>query len=139
MLACLQPHLFVFANFSEYQFDYRKGRSTETALLDVLDRVYYTVADDQQVTAAFDTVDHEILLEHLQTEFGVTGILLSDLALVPPQQQDPVRQDGSASVTVTGLEVGVHQGSVLVSLLFAAFLPSGKCRHTPQHAVSSVR
>ena len=81
MLACLQPHLFVFANFSEYQFDYRKGRSTETALLDVLDRVYYTVADDQQVTAAFDTVDHEILLEHLQTEFGVTGILLSDLAL----------------------------------------------------------
>ena len=58
--------------------------STETALLEVLDGLY-TAADNKQVTiltslhlsAAFDTVDHEILLERLQTEFGVTGTPLA--------------------------------------------------------------
>jgi len=60
------------ANFSEYQSAYRNGHSSETALLEVLDGVY-TAADNKQVTvligldlsAAFDTVDHEILLQWL--------------------------------------------------------------------------
>ena len=55
-----------------------EGHSTESALLEILDGVY-TAADNKEVTvligldlsAAFDTVDHEILLERLQTEFGV--------------------------------------------------------------------
>ena len=51
-------------------------------MLEVLDGVY-TAADtyNKEVTVligldlstAFDTVDHEILLERLQTEFGVEG------------------------------------------------------------------
>jgi len=67
------------ANFSEYQSAYKKGHCSETALLEVLDRVY-TAADNKQVTvligldlsAAFDTVDHEILLQRLQSGFGMT-------------------------------------------------------------------
>ena len=63
----MRPHLLDSANFSNYQSAYRKGHSTETALLDVLDRVY-TAADDKQVTvlagldlsAAFDTVDYQL-------------------------------------------------------------------------------
>ena len=58
--------------------------STETALLEILDGVY-TAADDKQVTvlisldlsAAFDTVDQEVLLQRLQSEFGVTDTPLS--------------------------------------------------------------
>jgi len=53
-------------------------------LLEILDEVY-TAADDKQVTvlisldlsAAFDTVDHEVLLQRLQSEFGVTDTPLS--------------------------------------------------------------
>ena len=55
------------------------GHSTETALLDVLDGVY-TAADVKQIStliglylsAAFDTVDHSLLIGRLQSEFGVT-------------------------------------------------------------------
>ena len=83
MLARLRPHLLSSANFSQFQSAYRKGHSTETALLEVLDGVF-TVADDKQVTvligldlsAAFDTVDHRLLLDRLRLEFGVTEIPL---------------------------------------------------------------
>ena len=54
-----------------------------TALLEVLDGVF-TAADDKQVTvligldlsAAFDTVDHRLLLDRPRLEFGVTEIPL---------------------------------------------------------------
>jgi len=76
-------HLLSSANFSQFQSAYRKGHSTETALLEVLDGVF-TAADDKQVTvligldlsAAFDTVDHRLLLDRLRLEFEVTEILL---------------------------------------------------------------
>ena len=57
-----RPHLLSSANFSQFQSAYRKGHSTGTALLEVLDGVF-TAADDKHVTvligldlsAAFDT------------------------------------------------------------------------------------
>ena len=60
---------------SQYQSAYRTGHSTETAPLEVLDGVY-TAADDKQISvliglelsAAFDTVDHSLLLERLHSE-----------------------------------------------------------------------
>ena len=49
VLTRLRPHLLGSANFSQFQSAYRKGHSTETALLEVLDSVY-TAANDKQVT-----------------------------------------------------------------------------------------
>ena len=40
VLARLRPHLLGTSNFSELQSAYRKGHSTETALLEVLDGVF---------------------------------------------------------------------------------------------------
>ena len=51
MPAAPRPHLLSSANFSQFQSAYRKGHSTETALLEVLDGVF-TVADDKQVKAS---------------------------------------------------------------------------------------
>jgi len=84
VLTRLRPHLLESTNFSKYQSVYRKGHSTETALLEILDGVY-TAADDKQVivlisldlSAAFDTVGHEVLLQRLQSEFGVADTPLS--------------------------------------------------------------
>ena len=74
MLARLRPHLTNSKNFSKRQSAYRRGHSTEMALLDVLDSVH-TAADSKEVTlligldlfAAFDTVCHSTLIKRLQT------------------------------------------------------------------------
>jgi len=46
VLTRLRPHLLDPTNFSQFQSAYRKGHSTETALLEVLDSVY-TAANDK--------------------------------------------------------------------------------------------
>ena len=73
----LRPHLMSSANFSQFQSTYRQGHCTETALIDVLNNVY-TAADVKQVTvligldlsAAFDIVCHQTLLQRLETELS---------------------------------------------------------------------
>jgi hypothetical protein len=67
------------APFPEYQSAYRKNHSTETALLNVQNDILLSM-DRQEVTrlvlidlsAAFDTIDHAILLETLEKDFDVT-------------------------------------------------------------------
>ena len=83
MQSRLRPHVCNSENFSEHQSAYRTGHSTETALLEVLDGVY-TSADDKQISvligldlsAAFDTVNHSLLCDRLQSQFGVTDTVL---------------------------------------------------------------
>ena len=62
------------------QSAYRSHHSTETALLKVLSDVL-TAIDDKKalldLSAAFDCVDHDILLSRLQSRFGLDGAVLS--------------------------------------------------------------
>ena len=65
------------------QSAYRKNHSTETSLLSVVDCLLRN-ADDRVVSvlalldlsAAFDTLDHPILLQRLETTFGVSDTVL---------------------------------------------------------------
>ena len=66
------------------QSGFRRGHSTETAttralsdLLDSVDRDDTAAPVLLDLTAAFDTVDHEILLKRLRVTFGVDSIALS--------------------------------------------------------------
>jgi len=104
VLTRLRPHLLCSTNFSDFlQSAYRKGHSTESALLEVLDGVYtvYTpsrtsnnafsvdnIYNTQLPTshsadrsidlfAAFDTVGHEILLERLHDRVRSAGMPLT--------------------------------------------------------------
>ena len=63
-----------------YQSAYTKARSTETALACVQNDILRAINNQQAVfllmldlSAAFDTVDHGILLERLAGDFGFTG------------------------------------------------------------------
>jgi len=66
------------------QSAYRKKHSTETAVLKVIadvlcaaDRGEVSLLCMLDLSAAFDTVDHNILIERLQQSFGVQGLALS--------------------------------------------------------------
>ena len=137
LLARLHPHLLGSRNFGQFQSArilHRKQHSTETALLEVL-AYAYAAADDKQVTvlvglgvsAAFDTVSHDTLLQRLQTEFGVTGTVLSWLRSYLSCRSQFVKL-GNHQLPAVSLNVGVPQGSVLGSILFAIFLiwPTGE-------------
>jgi len=79
----------------------------------------YTPADDKQITvlisldlsATFDTVDHEVLLQRLQSDFGVTDTPLSWLRSYLESCAQFVKLGQQQSPAV-GLNVGVPQGSV---------------------------
>ena len=82
-LARLQPHVLHSPNFNKHQSAYRPHRSTETALLVTLDSIYRSSDEGKPTTlisldfsAAFDMIEHGILLSRLQTSFGITGIAL---------------------------------------------------------------
>jgi len=55
-------------------------------------RSQVTVLIGLDLSAAFDTVDHRLLLDRLQLEFGVTAAVLS-------RRPDPVYQGGPARIT----------------------------------------
>jgi len=120
-------HLNRFSSFCRAHYcdrlTYRAGHSTKTALLDVLDGVY-TAADNKQISvlisldlsATFDTVDHSLLIDRLQSEFRVTNTLLDWLRsyLSGREQFAKIGQHQSD-------DAGILQGSVLGPLLFAMY------------------
>jgi len=83
----LVSHLNAHGLMPQLQSAYRRHHSTETALSKVLVDIYGAI-DRQQVTllglqdlsAAFDCVDHEILLRRLRHEFGICGTAFEWLA-----------------------------------------------------------
>jgi len=66
------------------QSGFRTGHSTETAVLQVLSDILLTIDRGDlaaalillDLTAAFDTVDHDILLQRLHTSFGIQDVAL---------------------------------------------------------------
>ena len=80
----LMSHLNTHNLFSSFQSAYRPGNSTETALLKVVNDLILAMDDSKlsvlvflDLFAAFDTIDHDILLHHLQHVFGIQGTVLS--------------------------------------------------------------
>lgn len=67
---------------------YQKFHSTETTLLKITDDLY-KIMDDRcaaalvglNLSAAFDTIDHEILIGWLRSRFGASGTLLGWIEL----------------------------------------------------------
>lgn len=101
------------------QSAYRKFHSTETALLKVqndilqsLDRNNVTILVMLDLSAAFDTIDHETLLTRLEHHFGITGTPLTWMRSYLSDRYQTVAINGELSDPVL-MKYSVPQGSVL--------------------------
>ena len=85
-----------------------------------MDRQCVTLLVLLDLSAAFDTVDHAILIDRLSTEFGVTGPVLNWFTSYLSNQSQRVSIDGVLSEKFN-LDCGVPQGSCLGPLLFVIY------------------
>ena len=123
-----------FANFIEehtllpsYQSAYRKGFSTETALVKLCNDILCNM-ETQSITAvvaidlsaAFDTVNHSVLLNVLTTNFAVTGKPLEwlDSYLRP---RHAVVQIHDTQSQPAQLDFSVPQGSICGPVLYNVY------------------
>ncbi len=110
-----------------FQSAYSEFHSTETALTRVHNDIMLAM-DNQKVvllllldlSAAFDTVDHEIMLSRLEHRFGVKGTALAWFRSYLTGRSQSVLIQGTHSAEQV-LKFGVPQGSVLGPILFCAY------------------
>jgi len=110
-----------------FQSAYRRGHSTETAVLKIIsdillaaDRTEVTLLGLLDLSAAFDTVDHEILIARLSAAFGIRSTVLSWIKTFLLGRKQTVLFAGQRS-NCSPVPCGVPQGSVLGPILFLLY------------------
>ena len=109
------------------QSGFRSRHSTETAVLKVMPDIL-SAADRERVSilglldmfAAFDTLDHDILLHRMESSFGVGGPVLSWIRSFLQGRTQQVYSGGKASNVIT-VTSGVPQGRVLGPIFFILY------------------
>jgi hypothetical protein len=138
----IQDHCASNNIINRFQSAYKSYHSTETALIRVQNDLLQAVDNEGgailvllDLSAAFDTIDHQLLLQHLQRHVGITGSALLWLTNYLQDRSQRIRVRSSLS-DVHVLEYGVPQGSVLGPLLFTLYthpLSSVVSRHQLHH------
>jgi hypothetical protein len=132
---CVVADLMKYLNnhniLDPFQSAYRPSHSTETAMLRIqsdiidMDRGEGALLVLLDLSAAFDTLDHQILLNRLQHLVGISGVALDWLRSYLSDRKQFV-QIGDARSSWKDLNIGVPQGSCLGPLLFVLYtLPLG--------------
>ena len=123
----LNVHLQTNNLFHPYQSAYRSNHSTETALLRIVNDLLHATDSGKvslltllDLSAAFDTIDHSILLSRLQNTFGIRDSALSWFKSYLSGRTQTVSINNMNSKP-SNLVCGVPQGSVLGPVLFSLY------------------
>ena len=114
----------------DHQYGFRPGHDTEQPILQILDKIYsclnktdnpeYFIGIFLDLKKAFDTVDHDILLNKLE-HYGFRGTTNTWFRNYLTNRKQFISIEGTQS-TQKYIKVGVPQGSVLGPLLFLLFI-----------------
>ena len=123
----LVDHLKENDLYEIFQSAYRQLHSTETALLRVQNDILQAVDSEGgaisvllDLSASFDTIDHQKRLNLLDYSFGIRGDSLRWFKSYLQDRTQTVQIGSSTSEPVT-LKYGVPQGSVLGPILFTMY------------------
>ena len=110
-----------------FQSAYRSGCSTETVLLRIVNDILSALDNDNisvllllDLSAAFDTLDHQILLSRLNSVFGIQSTALQWFHSYLSDRYQSTSVNNSSS-SPSQLMFGVPQGSVLGPILFVLY------------------
>ena len=113
--------------WEKMQSAYKEGHSTETALIKIHNDIALEIDGNKSVilvlldlSAAFDTVNHEMLLNRLKTRFFIKGKALEWFRSYVTNRHQSVKINNVNSVKVK-LSQGVPQGSILGPVLFTSY------------------
>lgn len=123
LISFLEKHHILF----QYQFGFRKGYSTEQAILEITDSLKLGI-DNKLITCgifldfskAFDTVNHEILLAKLY-KYGIRGTAHDWFSNYLLNRKQFV-QIGNSHSSLLDISCGVPQGSTIGPLLFLLYI-----------------
>ena len=111
----------------KFQFGFRKGRSTEQAIVEISDNLkkamdnnLYTCGVFLDFAKAFDTVNHQILLKKLEA-YGIRGRPLKWFTSYLSNRQQYVSFNNAESSKQI-MKCGIPQGSSLGPLLFLLYI-----------------
>ena len=140
LYARLVNYIEKFDLFYKYQFGFRTNHSTEHALIEIVDQIRLSIDKNQltcgifiDLSKAFDTVDHNILINKLD-HYGIRGNALNLFRSYLSNRKQYTVIENNKSQT-NNINCGVPQGSVLGPLFFLLFIndlpnccPTGKVR-----------
>jgi len=113
--------------FFQSQHGFRKHHSCETAAIELTDRIIQLLDLNQSpfaifldLSKAFDTIDHHILLSKL-SHYGFEPQALSLMESYLSERMQYVNYENTSSSKLP-LSVGIPQGAILAPLLFAIYI-----------------
>ena len=110
------------------QFGFQIGQSTDHAILELADQIYdsfdknlFTLGVFIDLSKAFDTVDHSILIKKLQI-YGVLGSNISWIRSYLSNRKQFIQISPTEKTDFQTVKCGVPQGSILGPLLFLIYV-----------------
>ena len=124
----IETHLEINSLLPPMQSAYRKNHSTETALLKIqndlllnMDKGKMSALILLDLSSAFDTINHNILLSRLRTRFHIDGLALKWIESYLKGRTQVIQIKGVGKSSERTLNWGVPQGSILGPLLFSLY------------------